>query len=175
MDRKGKEAFIADMKDRLGRAKATFILDYQGLDVESMNSLRGELRKDDIELKIIKNRLLKLASQETESASLSDYFKGPCALAMTYEDVVSPAKILVQQSKELKNLDVKVGQIAGKVLQFEDIKRLSELPGREVLLAQALSAMQAVPGSFVRALNGIILNLVYTLKSLEQKKAEDAS
>ena len=58
-------------------------------------------------------------------------------------------------------------------MDLEAIKRLAELPNRDVLLAQALSAMQAVPTGFVRVLNGIILQLLYALKAIEQKKAEE--
>ena len=57
LNRKEKEIFVADMKDRLQRAKATFLVDYQGLNVEAMNKVRGELRKIDSELYVVKNML----------------------------------------------------------------------------------------------------------------------
>ena len=69
---------------------------------------------------------------------------------------MDPAKVLIEQEKKFEHLKIKIGQIAGKAVQLEGIKRLAELPSREVLLAQALSAMQAVPASLVRALNGIV-------------------
>jgi len=58
------------------------------------------------------------------------------------------------------------------VVELEGIKRLAELPSREVLLSQALSAMQAVPSSLVRALNGILTKLMFALKAIESKKQE---
>ena len=172
MNRKEKEQFIAEFKDRLQKAHATFLVDYQGLNVEAMNSLRKELKENGIEFQVVKNRLLKLACQDTETVALKDHFTGPCAMAITYEDAVSPAKILVGQSKELKNLEIKVGQIGGKVIDFAAVKKLAELPGREILLAQALSALQGVPTAFVRVLNGVMLNLIYALKAVEKQKAE---
>jgi large subunit ribosomal protein L10 len=86
--------------------------------------------------------------------------------------VVAPAKVLVEQEKKLERLKVKIGQIRGKVVDHEGIKKLAELPGREVLLAQALSAMQAVPGSFVRVLHAVISNFLNALKAIESKKSE---
>ncbi|MBW1804803.1 MAG: 50S ribosomal protein L10 [Deltaproteobacteria bacterium] len=161
------------MKSRLKKAKATFLVDYQGLDVEAMNRLRGELRKIDVEFQVTKNRLLKLASQDTDSEVIKEKFVGPCAIALTYNDVVGPAKVLVDLSKELQNMELKTGQISGKPMDVDAIKRLAALPGRDQLIAQALSAMQEVPTSFVRALNGVILNFMYVLKAIENSKGNE--
>lgn len=173
MKKSEKEAFVNNMKERLEKARATFLVDYQGLDVEAMNKLRGELRKVDAEFQVVKNRLLKLASQETETGSMKDHFVGPCALAISYEDMVAPAKVLVNQSKDNAKLEIKVGQIAGKIIDFDGIKRLAELPSRDVLLAQVLSAMQGVATSFVRVLNGTAVNLLNVLKAIEGQKGEN--
>lgn len=172
MDKDKKEAFITDMNGRLKRAKATFLVEYKGLNMESMDKIRGELRKADAEFQVIKNRLLKLASRDTENKSIEDQFVGPCAIAITYNDVVSPAKVLIDLAKDIKTLGIKAGQIAGRPMDLEDIKKLAGLPGREQLIAQVLSAMQAVPASMVRVLNGIILKMLYTLKAIEAQKAE---
>lgn len=172
MKREDKERFVTGMKDRLQKAKAAYLVDYQGLDVEAMNRIRGELRKTGGEFQVVKNRLMKLACQDTGTEALEEHFVGPCALAIAYEDVIAPAKALVDQSKTSERLKLKVGQIAGKLIEAEGIKRLAELPSREVLLAQVLSAMQAVPSSMVRALHGILANLVYVLKAIESQKNE---
>ena len=170
MDKDQKQLFVNEMKSRLIKARATFLVDYQGIDVESMNRIRGELRRINVEFQVVKNRLLKLASQDTESESLTGQFAGPCALVLSYDDVVSPAKALVELSKDIKNLELKTGQISGKVMDLEALKRLAQLPGRDQLLAQVLSTMQAVPTSFVRVLNGVMANLLNVLKAIESSK-----
>ena len=174
MDKNEKAQFIADMKGRLKKAQATFLVDYQGLDVDSMNKIRGELRKAGAELRVVKNRLLKLASRDTDTESIQDQFIGPCALAITYGDVVGPAKVLVDLSKDIKNLDLKTGQISGKPMNVDALKKLASLPGREQLLAQVLSAMNAVPTSLVRVLNGVIVNMLNVLKSIEASKSGES-
>ena len=173
MDKDKKKAFIDEMNERLKKAQATYVVDYQGLDVESMNRIRGELRKIGAEFYVVKNRLLKLASKDTDTESIADQFVGPCALAVTYDDVVAPAKVLVDLDKDLSKLEIKVAQTAGKIMDLDGIKRLAKLPGREQLLAQVLSAMQAVPTSFVRVTNGVLANLMNVLKAIETAKQDD--
>ncbi|MBW2066269.1 MAG: 50S ribosomal protein L10 [Deltaproteobacteria bacterium] len=172
LNREEKRVFVEDLHSRLKKAEATFLVDYKGLDVESMNSIRRELRKHNTDFKVIKNRLLKLASRETESAILEKYFSGPNALAIAYEDAVAPAKVLVEGMKEEKHLEIKAGQIGGKIMSVDAINRLAELPGRDELVAQVLSAMQAVPASLVRVLNGVLVQLMNVLKAIEGEKAE---
>jgi len=172
LKRKDKEVFISDMTDRLTRARATFLVDYQGLDVEEMNALRAELKKNQAELRVVKNRLLKRACKGTDTASMVDQFSGPCALTLAYDEVISPAKVLVEREKKLDHLTIKGGQISGKFIDFKEIKRLAELPSRDVLLAQALSAMQAVPASVVRVLNAVMVNFLNVLKAVENQKKD---
>ena len=169
------ERLTKSMNERLLKAKATFLIDYKGLDVEAMNSLRTKLRGVDAELQVVMNRLLKLACRETESATLSEHLVGPCALAVSYEDAVAPAKVLVEQSKGSDHLTVKAGQISGKMIEAAGIKRLSALPSREALLGQALAAMQAVPSSLARLLNNVVVGLVNALKAIETQKSEGTS
>ena len=101
-----------------------------------------------------------------------DRFSGPCALTLAYDEVISPAKVLVEREKKLDHLTIKGGQISGKFIDFKEIKRLAELPSRDVLLAQALSAMQAVPASVVRVLNAVMVNFLNVLKAIENQKKD---
>jgi large subunit ribosomal protein L10 len=169
MERNEKKKFVADLHMRLGKAQGTFLVDYRGMNVEGMNRLRKDLKDVGAEFQVVKNRLFKLASQETETALIKDQMQGPSAVAITYEDVVAPAKVLVKFSKDFKHLEIKGGQISGKVVDWGGINRLAELPGKDVLLAQAFSAMQAVPASLIWVLNGLIVKLLNVLKAVEQK------
>jgi large subunit ribosomal protein L10 len=173
LDKQEKELFISEMNSRLKKARATFLVDYQGLDVESLNRVRKGLRNIGAEFKVIKNRLLKLASRDTETESIQEQFVGPCALAITDDDVIGPAKALVNLGEDIKDLNLKAGQISGNALDLGSLKKLASLPGRDQLLAQVLSAMNAVPESLVRVLNGILLNMIYVLKAVEAGKRNE--
>jgi large subunit ribosomal protein L10 len=171
MKKTEKEAFVAELHSRLKNTAGTFLVDYQGLNVDAMNRLRNELRKAGAEFQVVKNRLLKLASRETPSEVIESHMTGPSGITLASEDVVAPAKALVDFGKEFSHLKIKAAQISGKAAGPDGVKRLAELPGREVLLAQTLSAMQAVPASFVRVLNGVTVKFINVLRAIEQEKA----
>jgi large subunit ribosomal protein L10 len=170
LNKSEKELQVAEMRDRLKRAQAAFLVDYKGLNVEAMTKIRQELRKIGTEFCVVKNRLLKLASQGTQSESLGEYFAGPTALAIAYEDIVAPAKVLVEMSKEYDALNIRIGQISKRRVDSDGIRNLAQLPGRNELLAQAFSVMKEVPTSLVRVLNGVVINFLGVLKAIEAKK-----
>jgi len=170
MNRDEKISFIENLHGRLEKAEGAFLVDYQGLNVEELNRLRGQLRKVNAEFEVVKNRLLKLASQGTGTESIIDQMRGPSAIALTYGDVVSPAKALVDFAKDVKKLKIKMGQISGKAINDDGVRNLAALPSREVLLAQTLSVMQAIPTSFVRVLSGVLTNLMNVLRAIREQK-----
>jgi large subunit ribosomal protein L10 len=170
LDRKEKEKVVAGLKEMLGRAYGTFLVDYQGLNVEALTRLRCELREANVEFQVVKNRLLLIASQDTESDVLKDYIAGPCALAIAYDDVVMPAKVLIKFIQDYKALKIRIGQINGKVAEFPAIKRLAQLPSREVLLSQVLFSISSVPTSFVRILFEMLRRLVNVLEAIKRQK-----
>jgi len=172
MDRKEKEEFVTGLRRRLEKAQGTFLLEYKGLNVEAINRLRRELKSADAEFHVVKNRLLKLASQGTETVLIKDHMQGPSAIAITCEDLIGPAKTLVDFAKDFEPLKIKCAQISGKVIDLEAIKRLAGLPGKPVLLAQVLSAMNAVPTSLARVLNGVVAKMLNVLKAIEHQKGE---
>ncbi|HIJ40672.1 MAG TPA: 50S ribosomal protein L10 [Deltaproteobacteria bacterium] len=171
MDRENKEKFVADLHERLKKVQGTLLVGYQGLDVEATNRLRRELGKVEAEFQVVKNRLLKLASENTDTAVVKDYMRGPSAIALMYEDVVGPSKVLVDYAKEFKQLEIRRGQISGREIDVDGIRKLAVLPPRDVLLAQTLSVMQAVPTAFVRVLNAVTVSLLNVLKAIEEQKA----
>jgi large subunit ribosomal protein L10 len=89
---------------------------------------------------------------------------------MGFDDPVRPAKILTEFAKENDKLQIRAGALGAKLLDAEAIKSLSSLPSREVLLSQLLSVMNAVPTSFVRALNNVPQRLLYALQAIKDQK-----
>ena len=165
-----KQQITEDLHDRFARSAIIVVTDYQGLDVASISDLRRKLRESNIEYQVVKNTLLVRAAEGTEVALIKDHFKGPSAVAISYDDPVAPAKVLSQFAKDNNKLEIKVGMLNGKVLDNQAIKALATLPSREVLLAQFLSALNAVPTSIVRVLAEIPRGLVNVLTAIKDQK-----
>ena len=167
-----KKTIVKDLQEKFSKKEILIVTDYKGLNVQDVNSLRRKLREAGTEYQVVKNSLLVRACKDTDVEILKDYFTGPSAIALSYDDPVAPAKLLTEFAKENNKLEIKVGVMNGKVLDLSKINELSSLPSHEVLLGQLLSVMNGVPSSLVRALGDVprkMLNLLQAIK--EQKEA----
>jgi large subunit ribosomal protein L10 len=165
-----KKKVVEHLNERLSRSCIVIVTDYKGLDVSTINDLRRKLREADIEYQVVKNTLLTRAASETDVDLIKDHFKGPSAVALSYEDPVAPAKILTDFAKDHDALEIKVGVMNGRVLEVSQIKALSALPSREELLAKFLATLNAVPASFVRTLNEIPKKFLLVLSAIKDQK-----
>jgi len=170
LDRKTKEAMVAELHDKLKDVKLAVLADYSGMTVAKMEALRNGLRKTGAEMRVIKNTLLRIASKDTDFAALDGYLTGPVAVILNYGDIVESTKVLVDFAKKNAELEVKAGFMGGEVLSREQISTLAELPSREVLLGKLLSVMAAAQTGLVRVLSGVPRSLVQVLDAYRMKR-----
>jgi len=172
LNRDNKQELVTEMHERLGRAKAVFLADFRGMDVGKATTLRNELRSASVEYRVFKNTLLERASQGTDMECLSPYLTGPTAIAISYDDPVSAAKVLSKFAKDPQGKFVlKVGVLSGKLLDVKQIQALADLPSREVLIAKMLGSMQAPATNFVGVLAALPGSLVRALDAIRAQKA----
>ena len=167
-----KKAIVSELHEKFSAAKIIIVTDYKGLGVSEINELRGRLDEKSIEYRVAKNSLLIRASEGTNAALIADSFKGPSAVAMSYDDPVAPAEVLTEFARENDDLEIKIGVLDDSVLDIAGIKSLSALPSREVLLGQMLSVAIGVPTALVRALSDMPRRLLNVLEALKEQKAE---
>ncbi|MGE4132292.1 MAG: 50S ribosomal protein L10 [Bdellovibrionales bacterium] len=166
MTRETKEQEIAYISERFGRAKATFLVDFKGMDVESVTKLRKSLKPIQSEMKVVRNTLAirALNDHPTVKPALENKLVGTNALVFAFEDPSAVAKALDTFAKDVEALQLKSGVMEGTALDAAGIKALASLPGKDQLRAMLLGTLsapmtkflgtlQAVPGGFVRALN----------------------
>jgi large subunit ribosomal protein L10 len=165
-----KKKIVENLQERFSKSAIVIITDYKGLDVATINELRGKLKEENIEYQVVKNTLLTRASVETDVDLIKEHFKGPSAVALSYDDPVAPAKIIMDFAKNHEALEVKVGVMNGKTLDAGQIKALSMLPSREELLAKFLSVLNGVPTSLVRTLSEIPKKMIYVVLAVKDQK-----
>ena len=171
MNIEDKKQVVEDLKEKFATTKVVIVTDYKGLNVAQMTELRRKLSEANVEYKVVKNTLLKRASEGTDAMLLADVFKGPSGIAFSFDDPVAPAKVLTQFAKDNDKLEIKAGVMDGKLMDLDAITVLSKQPSREELLAQVLSAMNAVPTGFVRALADVPRRMMNVLNAIKDQKA----
>ena len=170
-----KKQIVEDLRSRFQKSQLVILTDFKGLDVASVSDLRRKLKEAGVEYKVVKNTLMARASQETPVAVMADHFKGPGAVAISYQDSVEPAKILTKFADDSKKLGIRAAVLNGALIDVSGVKALAALPPREVLLGQLLAVMAGVPTSVVRVLAGVPRALVTALSALrDQRQAAEA-
>ncbi len=157
-----KTAAIEETRKILSEYEDFIFADYRGLTVEQITKLRHSLREKNAQLKVFKNNFARVAFDEMKIDAVSEYLKGPTAIAMVKEDANEVAKILFDFKKEAPTLDVKGAWVEKEIYDQAKIEAFSKLPGKKQLIAMLMSAI-----------NGPARQLAATLQAyVEKKQAE---
>jgi large subunit ribosomal protein L10 len=170
LERGKKEKVVEDLGARLRQLNTMFLAEYSGMNMAQMTRLRRELRNVDVEFSVVKNTLLKIASEGTKAAALKDKYVGPNAIVCVYKDPSVAARILAGFVKEMPQLKLKAGFLGDRVITADDILKLATLPSKEVLVGKFLGLLQGMPQRLVYVLSGNISKLMATLEAIKSKK-----
>jgi large subunit ribosomal protein L10 len=168
-----KQEQVAELKDKLGRATSVIVADYRGLDVFAVNALRAKLRATgSCEYRVVKNSILRRASEGTGVASIASHFKGPTALALAFGDPVALAKTLVDFAKQHEVFQLRAGVLEGKVLAKAEIATLATLPSLDELRGRIIGVLQAPAQKLVMVLAAPAAQLARVTEARSKKLAE---
>ena len=172
---------VEELRERIQRCTIAIAADYRGLTVSEMGVLRRQLRQAGVELRVVKNRLFRLAAQaagQPEAAELAD---GPTAVAFGYGDVVAPAKAITEYVRSARNaFTPRKGFLAGQLLAERDISDLASLPPKEILAGRLAGALQApvarlaglLASALVNPPGRLLMDSVHNLASLLEARAK---
>lgn len=156
-----KAGIIEDLKNKFSNANGIFFTDYHGLDVNTLSTLRTQLKDVEGEYTITKNTLLNLADPRID-------LTGPTAVLITYGDPFTSLKILSKVIKDKGKPTFKGGLFENKLVTSEEIMELSKLPSKEVMIGQLLGLMQAPLSQFASVLSSLPRNLMIGLTAHEK-------
>jgi large subunit ribosomal protein L10 len=169
LTREQKEQIVEELADKIKRQQSLIFTDVTGVSVGDIQDLRRELRKQEIEYKVAKKNLIKLALEKAKQDLDISEFKGSLGLAFSYKDPIRSAKILDNFSKEHKEFEILGGIMENKVLAIEDIKELAKIPFKDELLAMFVNSLKAPINGLVNVLKGSIRNLVGVFNAISNK------
>lgn len=166
-----KKEIIKDLSDRFAKSKSIVFLGFQGLTVSENIELRRKLGEESIDYKVARKTLIKRGLREAKKEGVQELdLIGPVAVAIGYEDEVSPARLANEYAKTNKKLELLGGFTETTYLNAVEIKSLALLPSKEQLRAQLVGAINAPISGFVNALAGNIRGLVNVLKAVGENK-----
>jgi large subunit ribosomal protein L10 len=169
-----KAEAVEVLKKKFSDATGIILADYTGLTVAEANDLRRKCREAQVEYRVIKNTLARLAAREADIAELAEHFQGPVAIAMSDTDSTAPARVIFEFRKTAQKPVFKAGYVEGNVFMPEDIRRIAQLPSRDGLIAQVIGAVEGPMAQLVMTLEGVMRNLISILDQAS-KKAESSS
>ena len=152
-----KQQLVADLNELLSDAKMTVFAKYQGLTVAEMQELRKAARENNVKIKIVKNRLVRVAMgdiavyKNTDTSAL----EGQLLYAVSNDDEVAPAQVLNKFAKDHDALELK-GAFSGdgSVLSEAEVKALADLPSKEQLIGQVVDMLLSPVNDITNGLSG---------------------
>lgn len=164
-----KNALVTEISELLQDAKMTVFAQYQGLSVADIQELRAKAREAGVTIKVVKNRLVRVALEsidtykDTDTSALS----GQLLYAVSVEDEVAPAQILNDFAKTHPALAF-AGAFSGEgaTLSADEVKALAGLPSKNQLIGEVIAQLLSPVHDITNALSG---NLHALLDGVEAK------
>ena len=152
MNRSEKTDTVAALNATFNEAAVVVVTRNLGLTVAQSTDLRLKMRDAGAGYKVAKNRLAKIALNDTQYESLSDLLTGPTALA-TSGDPVAAAKVAVEFAKTNDKLEIVGGAMGDTVLDVDGVKALASLPSLDELRAKLIGLVQAPATKVVQVIS----------------------
>ena len=164
-----KQQKIDGLTAELDKSDAVFFTEYRGLTVTQLQELRSSLRDVNAGYYVIKNSLIKLSVNEKDIQCPDEVLSGPTALVISKQDCPEVASKVYKFLKTNESLVVKGGYLDGAFITKDDVKSLSKLPSREVLLGQLVGGLKSTISRFVVGVGSPLRGLVYSLEAIKNK------
>jgi large subunit ribosomal protein L10 len=154
MNRTERQETVESLSALLKDAPHVYVTDFTGMSVLRMTEFRRRLRAAGVTYVVVKNTLAQRALAANGITGLDEHLAGPTGLVLT-TDALAAAKVLGDFAKEFERPTVKAGLVDGKPVPPAHVKRLGEIPPREILLAQIAGSLNGLLYSFVGALEAL--------------------
>lgn len=164
-----RENIAEKIRHNVAEHSTTFLVSYSKMSSPKMNNFRKALSATGAKVYVAKNRIAKKTLTAMKFDDMSSKITQQIAFVWSDSDSVEVAKVLVKLVKDLEGLSIQGGVLDGKAVQQADVKRLSDLPSREVLLTMLAQTIQSPLVRLAVALNAKTRDLIYILKQLSEK------
>ena len=170
MPTEAKRETVAELKEALASSRTLIVSEYRGLTVKEIAEIRRALRKQDVSYRVVKNRLLRIAAQDTVGEALSPLLTGPTAIAFGTDEGAT-AKAVIDATRPYRVVTITGGVLGNRAIDADGVRALASLPSREVLLAKLAGGMQSPLATLAGLLTANVRNLGSVLAQVRDQKA----
>jgi len=149
-----KKVVVEEIQSKIASSSSTVVVEYRGLSVAQLTTLRRKLRAENIDFKVYKNSMSQRAAEASGFGELAATLTGPNAMAFS-DDAVAPARVLAEFAKKNKALIMKSGIVEGKVVDAAGLSTIATLPNRDGMISMLLGMFQSPVRNFAYAISQI--------------------
>lgn len=168
MDRSQKKQAVEVLREDFSSANLVVVVHYKGLTVAEITELRKKVKDSGAQFKVAKNRLAKIAANDTKFEKVKDFLTGPAALAMS-TDPIAAAKAVVEFSKDNEKLSILGGILDEQVMDLAAVKMLASMPSLDELRAKIISVITTPATRIAGVLQAPPAQLARVLKAYAEK------
>ena len=158
-----KKETVAEIAEKLKKAKTVVFTDYHGLSASQISELREKIKEADGELVVAKNTLISRALQISSFQFPVSSFTGPTAAILAYEDEFAPIKKTAEIAKTFGVPKFKFGFFGKDFLDMEAVENLAKILPKEMLQAKIVGSLYSPLYGMVGVLSANIRNLISVL------------
>ena len=159
------------LTEKMSKAKSVYFTDYLGLDVLEITKLRKEFFAKDVEFMVVKNTLLKIASNNNKISLSEELFSGATAIAISYEEPVAAAKVIKDFNKDYDLPSVKGILFEGDYLPAEEFNKIASLPSKEESITKFAMMIKSPMQNLAMMLKSPMSDFVSVLNSIKESKS----
>ena len=161
---------LKNLSDKISKAKSIYFTDYLGLNVSDVTSLRKKFFDNNVEYLVVKNTLLKIASDQNKISLGDELFSGSTAIAISYDEPVAAAKVIKEFLKDHDLPSIKGVLFEGSYLPASEFDKIASLPSKEESLTKIVVMLKSPARNVASLLNSPLVKLVNVLNGLKENK-----
>lgn len=166
---------VAQLTDKVSRARGIFFTEYKGLTVAEMTDLRRQCHQGHVDYVVCKNTFARMVLKDQGYDHALPLAIGPTGIVFGFDDPAVAAKILWDYSGKNEKLVLKGGIFEGKPISKKDIEAIKDLPSREQAIALLLAAIQGPLQGFHNVISAVLRDFVSVVDQIAQKKESAAA
>ncbi|MBI3406664.1 MAG: 50S ribosomal protein L10 [Acidobacteria bacterium] len=159
------------LQAELAKVSSVILTTFQGITVEQDTKLRRAVEATGAKYKVVKNTVVKRASEGTSAEALLQNLQGMHSIAYTENDPVALAKVLTKVAKEVPAFQFKAGVVEGRVISIDEIRHLANLPSKDELISKIMFLLNAPAQRIAGTMAAVTRNLAITVnEAVKQNK-----